>query len=341
MSQQVINPGITDPLRSHATRGVFWTSIATFGTQLASLVVFAVLAQLLEPRAFGLVGMAMVFVSFGSLFAEQGMGQAIVQREELEPEHLDAAFWTNAAIGFLLSALGMLLAPIVAALYRESELVPVASLLSLTLMITALGSTQQSLLQRDFQFRALTIRRLAASLLGGVAGVVAALLGLGVYALVVKALVEGVVGLFLLWTLSTWRPTLHYSWPHARELLVFGLNMTGVKFTIFVRGRLDDFLIGLFLGPEALGYYVVAYRLGRLTLDVFGSITGGVILPIVSRVQHDSARCARALNELFWLTSVVDVPRHHRSARACSAVYRRSVLETSGVQAYRRCVFCR
>ncbi|MBK7917791.1 MAG: oligosaccharide flippase family protein [Chloroflexi bacterium] len=135
-------------LRQQAAKGVVWTAIGNWGNQIATIIVFIVLTRLLGPEAFGLVAMATVFTSFMAIFAEQGLGQAIVQREQLEPEHLDTAFWTNLLVGTGLTLLSIMLSGLVAKIFREPKLQPVVAILSVTFVLTALSSTQQALLQR-------------------------------------------------------------------------------------------------------------------------------------------------------------------------------------------------
>lgn len=295
-------------IKQKATRGVVWAAVGSWGNQLASSFVFIVLTRLLDPEAFGLVAMASVFTAFISIFTEQGLGQAIVQREYLEPEHLDTAFWTNLIIGSGLTLFGILVSGIVARIYNEPELQAIVAALSFTLLFTALSSTQQALLQRELDFRALSIRNLVAAIIGGVGGVVLALIGAGVYALVARTLITGAVGVLILWSVSPWRPGFRYSRAHFQDLFGFGMSMVGVRITNFIRTRLDDFLIGYFLGAEMLGIYSVAYRLGRLTLDMFTGVMGSVAVPTFARLQKNADQLKRAFERFTRLTGVITFP---------------------------------
>jgi O-antigen/teichoic acid export membrane protein len=287
---------------------VIWTTIGSWGNQITSLLVFVVLTRLLDPEAFGLIGMATVFTAFVGIFAEQGLGQAIVQRKELEAEHLDTAFWTNLAVGAGLTVIGVLLSGVVAYLYREPQLEPVVAALSITFLFTALKSTQQALLQRELDFRTLSIRQLAAAIVGGVIGILAAALGAGVYALVIRTLVTGLTEVFLLWKIGKWRPRLCYSKEHFQELFQFGMNMIGVRITNFFRRYSDNILIGYFLGAEALGYYMVAYRLARLFMDMLSSVIGQVAITTFARLQDDEVKLKQALTKVAKMVSLIAFP---------------------------------
>jgi len=267
-----------------------------------------VLTRLLDPSAFGLVGMATVFVAFVSIFAEQGLGQAIVQRQDLNPQHLDTAFWTNLIIGAGLTIFGILISGVVARLYDEPQLQPVVAALSFTFVITAFSSVQQSLLNRELNIRSLAYQQLIAAVMGGIIGVVAALLGAGVFALVAKTLATGVIGTLILWRVGKWRPSWRYSWGHFLELFQFGMSMVGIQMTNFVRTRADDFLIGYFLGAEALGYYLVAYRLARLTLDMFTGAIGQVAISTFSRLQDNAEQLRLAFMKVSRMVGVITFP---------------------------------
>lgn len=297
-----------DDIKQRAAQGVAWNAVGNWGNQITSFIVFIVLTRLLEPAAFGLVGMATVFVAFVNIFAEQGLGQAIVQRQNLDPEHLDTAFWTNLIFGAGLTLFGILVSGLVAKLYNEPQLQPVVAWLSLTYLITALCSIQKALLNRELVVRALALQQLNAAVAGGIVGVVAALLGFGVYALVAKTLTTGIVGTFLLWRAGKWRPRWRYSWGHFRELFHFGLNMVGIQITNFVRTRADDFLIGYFLGAQALGYYLVAYRLARLTLDMFTGAIGQVVISTYSRLQDRPDQLRLAFIKVSKMVGLITFP---------------------------------
>ncbi|MBD0389094.1 MAG: oligosaccharide flippase family protein [Nostoc sp. C3-bin3] len=112
-------------LRQKAVKGVVWSAIQSWGRQAIAFIVFALLARLLAPEVFGLVALAGVFLAFTQVFLDQGFADAIVQREQLDPEHLDTAFWTNLGIGLLLTLLGIAVAGLVADLFNQPQLTPI------------------------------------------------------------------------------------------------------------------------------------------------------------------------------------------------------------------------
>lgn len=277
-------------LRTRAAKGVFWTATGAWGRQLGVFVVFAVLARLLEPADFGLVALAAVFVGFTHVIAEEGMVDALVQRKELERAHLDAAFWVSLAFALAMTVILAALAVPIASLLGEKELAPVLVALALAIPIGSSSLVQRALLTRELKFRSLTLRSLAAITVGSIFGVTAALLGFGVWSLVVQNLVGVTTGTLVLWRVTDFRPRLTFSYAHCRQLLAFGSNVVGFRLLIYFTRRADELLIGAFLGPAALGFYTIGYRMLRMLIQVTSSLIDRVSFPLYSRLQDKPGR---------------------------------------------------
>jgi len=285
-----------------------WSAIDTWGSALFQIVVLTVLARLLEPRAFGLVAMAGVYIAFVQVFVEQGLGAALVQRRELERAHLDSAFWIAILTSIVLLTISMMVAPWVATLFGEPHLASLVRWLSLGLLASAMNGTQRAILQRELAFRQLAIRSLIAAVIGGVAGITAALLGLGVWSLVIQSLSTVIIGTVVLWRVSHWRPGFRISTTHLRDLWGFSVSVLGINLLTFVNRRSDDLIIGAVLGPVALGYYSVAYGLLRKITNLLVGVTTKVAFPAFARVQDDPARMRRGFYTATRYTSLIAFP---------------------------------
>jgi PST family polysaccharide transporter len=295
-------------LRQKAVKGVAWTAIQSGGTQAISSIIFFLLARLLGPEVFGLVAMAGVFLAILQVFSEQGFTEAIIQRNKLEPEHLDTAFWSNLGIGLLLTLLSIAAAKPVSILFNQPKLTPIIGCLSLSFLLGAFRATQEAILRRQFNFMALAIRSLVATGIGGIVGVVMAFLGYGVWSLVGQQLVNQLVGVLVLWRSSNWRPGLKFSLNHFKELFAYGINLVGMNFLNFFNQRADDLLIGYFLGPVALGYYSVPYRIFTMLAALLPGSAVQVALPTFSRLQEDPERLRQAFYTAGQLTSLICFP---------------------------------
>jgi hypothetical protein len=166
----------TENLRQRAAAGVFWSGLHSGGTQIFSLAVFLVLARLLEPSDFGLIALAGVFLAFVQVFLDQGFADAIVQRDSVEREHLDSAFWATIVVALVLVAVSLSTAGVVAGAFGEPQLAPIIRVLSATFVLGALASVQQAILRRNLRQKSLAARSLAAAAVGGATGVTMAFL---------------------------------------------------------------------------------------------------------------------------------------------------------------------
>jgi PST family polysaccharide transporter len=295
-------------IRGKIIQGVIWSAIQSWGSQLSSLLIFLILARLLDPEAFGLIALAGVFLALMQVFLEQGFAQALVQRETLEPEHLDTTFWVSLATGIALTALGLGIAPLYASWFRQPQLVSIIRWLSILFTISSLNNVQRALLERDFAFKAIAIRHLIGTIAGGIVGIGLALWGGGVWSLVGQQIVQEGVGTAIFWKVSAWRPRFQFSITHLRQLSNFGIHILGINFLGFFSNRADDLLIGYFLGATALGYYSVAYRILTVMTELLVGTSSRVALPAFSRLQHQPDKLRTAFYRATQLTSSIAFP---------------------------------
>ncbi|MCX7595550.1 MAG: lipopolysaccharide biosynthesis protein [Fischerella sp.] len=295
-------------LRQKAVKGVIWSAVESWGRQAISFGVFFILARLLGPETFGLIALAGVFIAFVQVFLDQGLGTAIIQRKELESEHLDTAFWTNLATSTLLATLTVACAGFVANLFKEPQLTPILRLLSFNFVFGGLSSVQQAILQRNLAFKALAKRSLIAVIVSGAIGVVMAFLGFGVWSLVGQQLSSNLTQVFALWWVSDWRPGLKVSAKHFKELFAYGINVLGINLLNFFSLYSDNFLIGYFLGSVALGYYAVAYRILTIVSQLMISVLQKIAMPVFSRLQQEPEKMRQAFYSAIRLTSLFVFP---------------------------------
>lgn len=295
-------------LRKRAVKGVVWSVIQKWGRAGITSLTFIVLSRLLAPEDFGLVALAATFTAFVEIFLDQGLSAAIVQRADLEKDHLDTAFWISLLTGILLTAGGIAASGLVATLYKEPRLAPILSWLSFSFVLSALSSTQAAILQRELAFKSLAARSITATIAGGVVGVALAFSGFGVWSLVAQELTRGFAGIIVLWQASSWRPSFNISRQHYKDLFSFGVSVAGNNILKVVVSRSDDFLIGYFLGPTLLGYYTIGYRLLLVIIRLVTGITNAVAFPTFSRLQDKPKKMQQAFYKVTQYTSLLAFP---------------------------------
>jgi O-antigen/teichoic acid export membrane protein len=286
-------------LGARVRTGLAWKIISEGLRFISRTLVAVVLARTLGPHDFGIAGMALILSSFVVAFADLGLGGAVVQAERVTEVALATVFWTSVAAGVLFSAIGVLGAGAFAAFFHEPRVAPLVQVLSLTFLITSLGSTHRSLLARAMDFRNLELRFLAGVLAGAGAGVAAALAGFGPWALIIQEVVVASVSTALLWILMPWRPRIAFSSHDLRSLGLFGVRSVGGSLFVSLNQNADNLLVGKVLGAAALGIYSLAYSAILMPLTRIVTPIQQVLYPAFSRLQDDPRAMANA-----WLRSV-------------------------------------
>ncbi len=287
---------------------VKWAFALQLMQQGAAAVISLALAAMLGPREFGVISMALIYISLIQLVLEQGINAALIQRKNLTNEHLDSVFWINILLSVVLMLASVSLSDWWARVNRLEELATVINWLSWLIFIQGLSIVQTALLQRGKNFKALAIRGGTAAVLGGIIGIVAALLGYGWKALVAQNLSTAIIGVALLWRLTSWRPTFRFSWNHASEILRFSGGVFLGKIAITATNKSDGLLIGLFFGPVAVGLYRLAQRLENLIFDTLTRPIMLVALPFFSENQDDLAKLKAAFLSCLRIGTLLAVP---------------------------------
>ena len=292
-------------LRTQVANGLKWQAINIIGRQLLSLVVFTALARLLAPSAFGLVGLIGIYLSFVGMFADQGIGAALIQRKELHPEHLDTAFWINMGCSIILCLGTIALAGPVSTLLGDANLAPLLRWSSIGLVITALSAIHSTLLVKAMDFRRPTIRTLIANTVGGAIGIGMALAGYGVWALVAQQLSTAIAGAIFLWTVSPYRPKWRFSIVHFRELSSVSWSIFASSLLWIFTSRLDQMVIGRFIGAPALGMYIIGNKFPDMAKTLTLTPLDVISLPALSSLQDDHKKMREIIYKGMELNATI------------------------------------
>jgi O-antigen/teichoic acid export membrane protein len=296
-------------LRRSSVRGGAAMVTSQTATFLISTAGTAVLARILEPKDFGLIAMVATFTRLIEQLKDMGLATATVQRREISHAQVSYLFWVNAAVGLGASLLTALSAPIVAWFYGEPQLTQVTIALSTAFLITGLGVQHQALQQRRLEYKVMASSRIAAMVIGTGLGIAAAWAGAGYWALVAMQLGQALALTALAWMTSPWRPGPGWrSAPEKRALIAFGSQITGARLLGFLTRNVDNVLIGKVWGDEALGLYAKAYQLLMLpVLRLINPLTG-VVVPALSRLQHDPPAYIGYYQRALRTLSILSMP---------------------------------
>lgn len=287
---------------------VKWAYSANWGQKAFSSLITVALAGLLGPREFGIITIALIYVSFIQMLLDQGFGAALIQRKDLRAEHMDAVFWMDVVLSVVLIGLSVVCSRWWAAVNHLPMLSTIISVLSLCILFEGLAVVPTALLKRDMDFKSLSVRTNASVVLGGCCGIVAALMRFGVWALVIQEVVRDLTAFVLLWKLGHWRPKLEFSWKHLRELVGFSASNFVAQLAIFADGQTGAILLGTLFGPVAVGLYRLADRLTSGVVAAATSSIQAVSLPEFCRLQEKPKELQASTRTFLRLTSSVTLP---------------------------------
>ena len=295
-------------LKNRVVKGTFITvagQSAKFIIQIASTMI---LARLLTPADFGLIGMVSVFTGFISLFKDLGLSMATVQRCDINHDQVSTLFWINLALSCVVMFLVASLSPIIAWFYREPRLLGITLALSVTLIFSGLTVQHQALLSRQMLFIRLIIIDIFSNLIGITVAVSMACMQFKYWSLVGMFGATSVTNFVLAWSLCAWRPGFPKQATGVSEMLGFGKSLAGFNILNYFSRNMDNLLIGRVWGSYALGVYSKAYGLLMLPIRQITSPIATVAIPALSRLQNDPVEFARYYYRATNTIALVTIP---------------------------------
>ena len=295
-------------LRHRAVKGVSWSAGSQLITQFFTWVISIILARILGPKAYGLIGMTAVFTGLAMLFSDLGLGAAIVQRKKLEERHLDSAFWINLVAGIAMTGLMAAVAPLIASFYNEPRLTALTIAISFQFVLGALNVVQQAILRREMRFRTLGTIQIATTVAAGIIGLIMALAGMGVWSLVAQMLCASLIRVILLWQVAHWQPSWSFEMKASKELFSFSAYALAFHIVNYCGRNADNLLIGRFVGASALGIYSRAYTLMLMPLTQITNVVSTVMTPALSSIQEDIVRVKHSYIKAVSVVGLVTFP---------------------------------
>ena len=273
-----------------------------------SIVSTMILARLLTPEDYGLIGMVVVLTGFIALFKNLGLSTAMIQKEDLTHEQVSTLFWLNLLISFALAAITVGLAPVIAWFYGEPRLMGIAAAFGAGFIISGLGSNHEALIKRNMRFLGLAVLEITSLILGIVVAIVLSRKGAGPWALVLNQLTYLTIYSLGLWILCGWRPGGPKRYTGVRPLLAFGRDLTGYNVLNYFTRNLDNLLVGKFWGAQQLGIYAKAYQLLLLPIDQLGVPLDGIALTALSRLIDAPERYRKAFLRMIDKVAMFSMP---------------------------------
>ena len=302
----------TDHLRKNIKKAAIKGNVSVMSSHMVGMAIevasVVVLARLLTPSDFGLIGMVLTATNFAKLFRDIGLSMATIQRAEITHEQVSLMFWVNVGIGLLLTLLTAGAAPLVAWFYKEPRLIGVTIALSASFLFSASAIQHNALLRRQMKFGQISVLYVLSIALSVAVALVCAVAGMGYWSLVVRNLAQPLVYMIGVWWLSPWMPGPPRLRVGGRSLLAFGAHITGFNVVNYFTRNLDNVLIGKKCGAEMMGYYAQAYKILLFPINQIRQPFLSTGIPALSALQNHPDEYRRHYRGIVSVIALLSMP---------------------------------
>ena len=299
---------LTNTIARRTARGGVVTIISHGLKFVLSIGATAVLARLLSPQDYGLVGMVAVFTGFVAMFKDAGLSLATVQRAEISYEQISTLFWVNVTLSAAITLVMVVLAPAIGWFYSEPRLVMITIATAAGFIFGGLAVQHEALLKRQMRFYALSVIAFLSMMVGYAVGIGLAWRGAGYWALVFSQLALLASNLVGVWIVCRWRPGRPQRNTGARSMLSFGGNITGYALINYISNNSANLVVGRMFGPLPLGLYTKAAQLLSIPTEQINEPLATVSIPALSRLVDDAERYRLAYLRIMEKVIMVTMP---------------------------------
>lgn len=287
---------------------MIWTAIQTFGNQIISFIVSTVLARLLLPAEFGLIGMIGIFVAVGGALISSGLANSLIRTTDPDQSDYSTVFVFNLVGSFVIYCILFIAAPYIADFFKQPLLIPITRISTLSFIISAFAAVQVVRLHKNLDFKTETTASVVSNIAGGIVGVLLAYSGFGVMSLVYMGLTSALVNTAMLWVQSGWKPSLIFDKKKFKNHFGFGsrIMLTGLIDTLFT--NLYIIVIGKYFSPVQVGFYNRADSIKQLPVTTFSSIFNKVTYPLFAEIKNDNARLKSVCKQLMKMVIFIIAP---------------------------------
>ena len=292
-------------LKNKALKGVFWSFIESISNQLFVFVIGIIIARILSPKEFGLIGMVSVFMAISQTFIDSGFSQALIRKKNCNQTDYSTVFIFNLVVALFIYLLLFFGAGYISDYFKEPQLKEIVRVLAIGIIINAFILIQRTILTKEINFKLQTKISVLATILSGLLGVAMAYNNYGVWSLVIKSISGLFITALFFWAWNKWRPKLIFSIDSFKELFGFGskLLIGGLLDTVFK--NIYSIVIGKYFTAEQLGYYTRADQFQALPSQNITVIINRVSYPILSTMQDDTAALKKAYKKMIITTMYI------------------------------------
>jgi len=295
-------------LKQRTINGMAWSISERVGLQVIHMLISIILARLLDPSEFGLIGMLAIFTSIAKSILDSGFGSALIQKKDATQTDSSSIFYFNLLIGFILAGIFFFSAPVIANFYNQPILKPITRILSLNMIINAFGIVHFSILRKKMEFKNHFIVSITAVIISGLCGIIAAFKGIGVWSLVIQSLSLSLAQTVLLWLFNKWRPVGHFSLDSLKTMFSFGSKLLIADLMDMIFRNVHQTFIGKIYEPSDVGYYSQATTMETAATVATSMALGQVIFPAFSPYQNDNSTLKQMHGKIIKMSMFLHTP---------------------------------
>lgn len=292
-------------LNKAAKKGMFWSLTENLSRQGINFVIGVVLARLLSPSDYGLIGMCAVLIALGNTFVDSGFGIALIRKKDCTDADFNTVFYYNLMVSLVFYTLLFLSAPFISVFFKQPQLTSIIRILGLVVVIGAFNIIQRTILTKDVNFKLQTKITVLSSVLSGSLGITFAALGFGVWSLVYQALAGSIFRVIFMWIFNRWRPKLQYSWKSFKELFAFGSNLLITDLIDTLYKNIYYVVIGSYFSPAILGFFTRAETTVSLLTNNITNTVKRVSYPVLAKLQDDDVELKKMYRKLVKNTMLI------------------------------------
>lgn len=299
---------MSDSLKSKTVKGVVWSSVERFSTQGVQFLIMIIMARLLTPKDYGLIGMLAIFLAVAQSLIDSGFSQALIRKQNRTDVDNSTVFYFNIVVSSALYLILFISAPFVADFYNQPELTSIMRVVCLGVILNSLAVVQRALLTIRIDFKTQAKASVSAAVFSGCIGIFLAYSGFGVWSLVVQQLLNLSVNTLLLWIFSKWRPIAVFSWQSFHELFAFGSKLLASGLLDTLYKNIYPIVIGKLFSASSLGHYTRAQQFSEFPSSNITGIIQRVTYPVLCGIQDDMERLANVYRKFLKLSAFIIFP---------------------------------
>lgn len=285
-----------------------WSLLERLSSQMVSFFIGIVLARILSPNEYGIVGLTTIFISLSNTFVDAGFANGLIRKIDRTEKDLSTAFYFNVIIGLVAYAILWLASSLIAAFFKEPLLIPLVKIIGLSVFLNSLCVVQNALLTANLNIRLQTIINFCGQLPAGLLAIALAYNGWGAYALAIQTVAAAFIRTVLLWIFAKWRPHEKFSKESFSYLFGFGSKLLGANIIGTIFNEIYSVLIGKFFTKADLGFFSKANGLKNNFYSIGSGIVQKVALPVLSKYQKDIPSLRDHFREVMRLLIMIIAP---------------------------------